>query len=121
MAEAEGPQKSLSASFVESAGFKITTTMPDEIPRHNISDEQLAMLIDMRRDYLWEGMWGALGVSLASAVAAIASIIGHFSKSEPMSVAGLFYIVVFFVSTAIFGVLCYVTWGKSRSAVALGK
>lgn len=34
-------------------GFTIMETRPDKLLRHSISDEELTMLEDTRRDYLW--------------------------------------------------------------------
>lgn len=112
-----------SISAEPALGLRIATTMPDELLRHNISDEELQALVDMRRDYLWEGMWVALGIALASSPTAITFLVNYFSNDNLIAISpsDLFHVIVLFVSSAIFGVLCYVTRGKSKSAQELAR
>ena len=40
---------------------RIVVSRPDEIVRHEISDEELQMLSDLRRDWAMEAFWGFFG------------------------------------------------------------
>lgn len=60
-----------------SEGYKIARTYPDAIMRHDISDEQLTLLVSGNRSFQSDVMWAALGTaggSLVPALSAIASL-----------------------------------------------
>ena len=74
------------------------------------------MLSDLRRDYLWEGKWGALGVCLGSAPTAIPTFFGNVFWDKVVSTASLIQIIIFFVSVSIYFVLMYVVTHKSTAS-----
>lgn len=101
--------------------LNIRTTMPDELLRHNISDEELTDLADTRRDSLWEGMWVALGSAIGFLPTTIMAFYQAYFKDVPIPISfiDLFQVILFFVSAAIFIVLCIVLRSKSQTATNL--
>lgn len=101
-------------------GLKVKTTMPDELLRHNISDEELQVLADMRRDHLWEGMWVALGIFLGFIPTVFSAIKNAYFIEErariSMSGGDLIQVILFAASFFIFALLCYIFKNKGKSA-----
>jgi uncharacterized membrane protein len=96
--------------------------MPDEVLRHNISDEELTMLADARRDNIWEGMWVALGSTVGFLPSAVSTIYAYI-KMENYALPGLdlIQLVLFFVSLTSFLILLFITRNKSRDIKDLVK
>jgi hypothetical protein len=102
--EAEGSTYSeASPERAHSAGskwdrFPIRTTLPDEVLRHDISDEELDMLGDTKRGFFHEFMWAAFSGAIGAGPAALHSIgMAYFvGKPEPISGFRLLEIVLFF-------------------------
>lgn len=71
--------------------YTIKRTQPDDLVRHDISDEDLTTLSDTKRGGLWEAMWIALGMSAGFAGTAVSAIVGRFSGDEvqPISAGDL--------------------------------
>ena len=117
---AEVPQEKPNISAEAPSRIKIFETRPDEILRHNISDEELSVLADSRRDYLWEGMWVALGFAFGMAPSSISTmkkwVIADVDSLINFTGGELFEIVAFFVSSAVFGLLCYIMKNKGKDA-----
>lgn len=82
MAEALPQAPDISASPAPS--FRLVETRPDEILRHNISDEELGGLVDLKRDHLWECMWVAFGVAGGAAPATLTALCASYLKSPPI-------------------------------------
>ena len=89
---------------IPTAPYKIERTGPDVLRRHDISDEELTMLAETKRDYLWEGKWVALGVFLGVAPACLDELWSAYvaNPSDPLTVSDLFQVVVFFSSAVAF-------------------
>jgi hypothetical protein len=85
-------------------GYRIARTTPTELLRHDISDEELGALGEMKRDHLWDFMWIVLGVALGSAPSACEHIWGLF-HDHPISVKGLAEVVITFICAAAFAIL----------------
>lgn len=98
--------------------YIISRTTPDELLRHDISDEELNMLGDMRRDYLWEGMWVALGITLGVAPASMFALITSYGGEQniALSLTDLAQTIIFFTALVGFGILCWVMKSKSKIA-----
>ena len=96
-------------------GFAIATTAPDELLRHNISDEELEMLCESRSDGATEGYWVAMGAMAASAPAAIPAMIHYPASAIPMSLTDLVQIVVFWVAACLLIVLHLIRSGRGNS------
>lgn len=58
-------------------GFTISTTVPDELLRHDISDEELDLLCETRRDNIWEGLWIATGLALGGVPSTIPAVLTY--------------------------------------------
>lgn len=83
----------------------IRTTGPDELRRHNISDEELDMLGDNRRGFFHEFMWATLTGALGTVPAAGHDINAAFFtyNAPPLTGFELFEIVLFFVFAVLAG------------------
>jgi len=75
--------------------------MPDQVLRHDISDEELTMLVDPRRDPLSEQKWGFIGLFGGSLLPAVAALINFFVRNQEVSILDLVAIVCFFVGGAL--------------------
>lgn len=110
-------------SAAPTAAYRVSRTVPDELLRHDISDEELDVLVDVRRDYLWEGMWAAGGIAAGSGKSAIESLYAAYgaSPATPLTAGAQFEVTVFFVALASFGLLAYMLKNKSKVATALAR
>lgn len=98
--------------------YRITRSQPDEIVRHDISDEELISLSDLRRGYLWEGMWVALGVFLGVAPTAVSVVADSYTGEEylPIEIGDLIQIVICSCAILSFLILAYVLKDKTKNA-----
>ena len=105
------------------APYNISRTTPDELLRHDISDEELNVLGDMRRDYLWEGMWVALGITVGVAPACLEALIESYGGENTVALppTDLAQIIIFFGAFLVFGIICWVMKSKSKVARDLVK
>lgn len=62
--------------------YRITVSQPEEIVRHDISDEELTALSDVRGDYLWDGKWVAVGVCIGAAPRAIQAFVHAYVEES---------------------------------------
>ena len=99
--------------------YNISRTTPNVLLRHDISDEELQVLVDMKRDYIWELKWVVVGIALGSAPSSLDHYQNFWTDRAPLSGGGLFSIVVTMVSLAIFVLLLFVMRSKSRTAEEL--
>lgn len=105
-AETAGVEESVAppGAVTPGLGSLIRTSYPDEIPRHNISDEELGMLYEPRRKSLTEAKWACVGVAGGAFVSAVAAIVRFASEQSVTGVAlfvDLLQIVVLFVAAAV--------------------
>lgn len=100
--------------------YAITITRPSELLRHDISDEELESLAEMKRDYLWEGMWVALGLCIGVAPNAV-QFLWTYKPSAPASPSDLIHVIAFFCSLLVFCLLAYLMRTKSRDVKSLVK
>lgn len=97
---AEDQQATASAPIADAGSMPtVTTTWPDEIKRHNISDEELDMLDQQRRDDLHEVLTLSVGVAAGALPGAIAGIFSYASGTMPLD--ALVQIVVFSAAVAV--------------------
>ncbi len=101
--------------------YTIKRTQPDEIVRHDISDEELTALSDTKRGGLWEAMWIALGMSAGFAETAVSAIVDRFSSDEvqPISAGDLAQAIIFFCALIAFVILWLVHGSKRKGAKEL--
>ena len=115
------PQTEASSGPPTLVTYVVERTAPERLLRHDISDEELGSLGDMRRDYLWEGKWVALGLAMGAAPNAIAALHRSYA-TEPavaMGIVDLVQIILMFVGFAIWAVLFFVVRNKTREASSL--
>lgn len=104
-------------STAPASGYTVSRTSPDELLRHDISDEELGALGDMRRDYIWEGKWVAMGVALGAGPNCISALRDAYGTDpKPMPFGDLWYIVIFSVAFVAFGILWWTMRSKSKGA-----
>ena len=103
--------------------YSIMRTSPEELLRHDIADEELSVLEDTRRDYLWEGKWVALGIACGAAPSSISILFKAFIDDNriPITVGALMEIVITFVAFAVFCLLWRVMKTKTIGARDLAK
>lgn len=94
----------------------IVTTMPDEIPRHNISDEELDMLCDPSRDELWETKWAALGAGLGALPTAVDALLDFSRPTGVLTVLDLVQVLIAVVAIAVWVVLRFVVQRKTAKS-----
>ena len=100
-------------------GFAIATTAPDELLRHNISDEELDMLCESRSDGATEGCWVALGALAASAPAALPAMLNYHTSQSPMGLADFLQIIIFWIALVVLAVLFFLGRSRGKSAKTL--
>ena len=95
--------------------YKISLSQPDEIVRHDISDEELQMLSDLKRNWMMEAFWGFLGAALGAAKGGFSALFTAYGegKASPMPTGDLFEVILFFVCFALGGLLLVVSLSRS--------
>jgi hypothetical protein len=87
---------------------QLATSYPSQIVRHNISDEELDMLCEQRRDHVREYLWVALGAMAGAFPAALGGLVRYFFGEDAgqLPIDALAQVIIFFVG----GVVAAVTW-----------
>lgn len=101
------------------APYNIQETLPDELLRHNISDEELGMLGDLRRDYVWEGLWATAGIALGALPGSLDALITTYwsgPQNAPMPLPDLAQVIIFFGGACVYGALVFVFRRRSSNA-----
>ena len=110
-------RESRQGGIAGATSIKISTSLPDEIHRHNISDEELDVLCDPSRDELWETKWAAVGAFLGTAPSAIQTGWNYWnSETSKLSIIGLVEILIMVVALAIWFVLRFVVSQKKSTS-----
>lgn len=104
-------------------GIPIKTSQPDSLLRHNISDEQLQMLSDLKRDGLYQLGWAAVGGVAGSVVPAIEAVWRSYAETpaHPLTVVGLLNIAVLLISLTAAGISFPVARSRAQAASDLVK
>ncbi len=107
--------------FDTKPGYNISLSQPDEIVRHDISDEELQMLSDLKRDWTMEAFWGFLGGAIGVAKGAYSALLTAYGgdTKNPMPSGDLFEVILFFVCFSLGVLLFIVTISRSSGAVNL--
>jgi hypothetical protein len=102
--------------------LQIRTTLPAELRRHNISDEELEMLMQDSRDGLTEAFWAFVGGFLASLPPTLETITRSFfgEHPEPINIVHLCEIVISAVCFALAVATMFLGRGKSKRIRTLG-
>ena len=94
--------------------FPIRTTMPAELLRHDISDEELDMLDASKRDTLREAAWGFFGLGGGFVFSAARNIHATYISDKPVPLTGvdLIEVIACFASVAIGITLAIICWRR---------
>jgi hypothetical protein len=120
MGEAEQPEllpefRTLGTVSIASGGYRISRTVPAELLRHDISDDELGRLGEMKHDHLWDFMWVVLGVALGLAPSMCDHIYG-ISQGHPITAKGLGEVVIGFAAASVFAVLYLAVYMRRKPA-----
>lgn len=100
---------------------EIVTTLPDDIRRHNISDEDLDLLCESRSDYALEIVLLAGGGAIGSAPAAMSAVFAYLKSTEEapakISTVDFSQMMLFFACCAV--AICVGLIFKARSNRAI--
>jgi hypothetical protein len=107
----------VSATAPRGGASRISRTSPVELLHHDISDEELGSLGEMKRDHLWDFMWIMLGIAVGAAPSAFDHIYQHFwiGVAEHLSLKGLVEILITVTGGAIFLVLYLAVYTGKKS------
>jgi hypothetical protein len=93
----------------------IETTMPDAILRHNISDEDLDMLCENKKDFVLEILWIAIGVLLGSLPTALTGM-WAYKNSGNLPVDGFIQIILFWLGLVVALVVGSIAMSRGKRA-----
>ena len=102
---------------------KIIVSRPDEIVRHEIADEELEMLSNLRRDWTMEAFWGFAGATIGAFKGAVSAILSAYGgdKVSPMPWGDLIEVLIFCGCFVAGGILLIVSVSRSSRASDLVK
>lgn len=97
-------------------GIRVATTIPDELRRHNISDEELEMLTIESKDGLSEMFWGFAGAAAAALPSAAEAIWNAYIEKNavPLNLLHLAEIIIVFVCIVGAALVRIVSGGRSK-------
>ena len=97
--------------------YAIVRTLPDQLLRHDISDEELAMLCERKADREWEGMWALGGIALGSLPSALAAVSEYLANPErSLGLLDLFQVVLVVTSGAVALTLFIIAHRRGKDA-----
>jgi hypothetical protein len=107
--------------FSTTTSLSLVTTYPERILRHNISDEELDMLCESKKDFILEFLWAAIGALAGAAPGAIVSIHAFATSKEGFILRGedLAQIAIFWSAIAVIAVAGTVSFSRERRAKSL--
>jgi hypothetical protein len=79
MAATEETEEPVGVAETQSSNYAITRTMPDELLRHDISDEELEMLKNSRHDQLRAFAWAMIALAAGAAPAALNALFASYA------------------------------------------
>ena len=98
----------------------VSTTLPDELRRHDISDEQLTMLVGLSSGNENQLLWIMIGGAVGSISAAVSNFYHAYFAPNPVSLTfGALFEIVVFATTAALAAVCYkiVGWRRNSASV----
>lgn len=103
----------VATTATQSDDYQVRTTLPNEVLRHDISDEELEMFRHWRTDNLTDILLTALGAAIGSFVGASKNVYNCFWKVDgpPLDFPGLLEITVFGISLSIL-LVCWLVASK---------
>jgi len=106
---------------VSQGTLPVQTSEPDFIQRHNISDEELEMLCEGKKDLVLEFLWIAIGIFIGSLPSAVVAMANYWKAEQAikMPLDDLIQIILFWVSLVATGILVVVSTKRSKRSIAL--
>lgn len=97
-----------SVTATEAGDYPVRTTLPDQLVRHDISDQELGMFRHWRTDETTNYMLAAIGAAAGSFIGATRNVYVSYWKEggPPLDAVGLLEILVFVASITIV-IFCY--------------
>jgi hypothetical protein len=119
MGGAKAPIQSAIAGPQQSA-YDIVRTKPDEILRHDISDDELTRLTETKTGYLSDALWAFVGGVIGSSPGAIGAGINYFRDAgRTLPVAGLGQLLILAVCVGAASVLAILAIKRERQRTTL--
>ena len=97
----------------------VVTSRPNQILRHDISDEELDVLCESRSDFVSEFIWVGIGGMLGSLPATVVSVIGYSSLTSALPVSELIQLLIFVLSFGILLVAGVVSFSRAKRSTDL--
>ena len=103
------------------APISFATTLPDQLLRHNISDEELTMISSLNRDPLLESFWGFLGIGVGTFIPSISAINNAYFIAESDKLPFIDLLQIVFCSVFSFAalVVLVIIWKRNKQATNL--
>jgi len=114
MTEVFGPPTQVSPTTT-AAGYAIRRTVPDELVRHDISDEELDMLCNGGADRAYNAMWAFFGIA-GGAISGALGAISRFLAKQPLALGELTALILLCVGLCLGTTLAIVCWGRGGSS-----
>lgn len=118
MSDVVGRDVTIVSEAPSALGYTITRTKPAQLLRHDISDEELDMLCEGRKDRVWEGMWAAVGVALGSIPSSVAAL-GKYQTSSKIGAVELTTLIICCIAIVLAAVLLAVGGFRGRGSGSL--
>lgn len=101
--------------------FVVKTTVPAQLIRHNIADEELEMLGQQNRDGLSEALWAFTAGALAALPSAVGTLYNAYLAEErvPISILHLVEIFIVVVCAALAVCIHIISGRRGRKASKL--
>ena len=115
------PQHLQSGDPKSASTIPFSTTRPDKLIRHNISDEELTMISSSNRDYLLESIWGLFGLGAGLLFPSISSIRDAYflEPNASLSLIDLLQIIFCSVSLIVAITIMVIRWRGNKDATNL--
>lgn len=109
-----------SITSVQQSAYDIVRTRPDEILRHDISDDELSRLTESKTGFLGDALWALVGGVIGSSPGALKATAAYLSSPErTLPMADLSQIVVLALCFGAASVLAVIALNKERVRTSL--
>jgi hypothetical protein len=99
----------------------VYTSQPKFILRHSISDEELEMLCEGRKDFALEILWTGLGILGGSLPAAVATIYRYFNAPAEyiFAIEDFLQVILFVIGLSIAVVAAIISFNRNKRSKSL--
>jgi hypothetical protein len=102
-----------------SSGYTVTVTKPDELKRHEISDEELTVLISDGRSFRRDVFWAGLGAFIGAFAPALSALRALSSQDRLFGWWELGEVLVCFGGLVVVVILIIIGWRTPSPAETL--